>query len=492
MNASRCRAALCVAALSGLFAAGPAFADAVISIVNSDGAGEGFNDPSAPAAAAGCNAGETLGQCRLRVFQVAAEQWGRLLNSTVEIKVQSSMNPLTCNQTTAVLGSAGPINAVADFPNAPRAGVAYNIAEANALAGSDQDPGSDDILAQFNLSIDSGTCLTGTTGWWYGTDQAVPFPSDRVPLLPVVFHELGHGLGFVANTSLTSGAYLTAPDRPVWADYLYDVATAKLWKDMTNAERVASAKNDPNLVWTGPRANKQSPQHLGPAPMLVVNAPAAIAGSYAQIQVAAFGPPPPSGGITADVVLAANAGSAGPNDGCTAFTNAAAVAGKIALVDRGACNFTVKVANAQAAGAVGALVANNAATGLPGMGGSDATITIPSYGITQALGTQIKANLPAPGVNATIGYDPSGLLAGTKDGCLRMFAPNPLQQGSSVSHWSDAAFPPLLMQPALNTKIFDKVDLTLPAFQDIDWSTNPEDTLFLDGFDPNPCQHVQP
>ena len=42
-----------------------------------------------------------------------------------------------------------------------------------------------------------------------------------------------------------------------------------------------------------------------------------------------------------------------------ALTNAAAIAGKIALVDRGICGFTIKVKNAQNAGAIGVVVANN-------------------------------------------------------------------------------------------------------------------------------------
>jgi hypothetical protein len=107
------------------------------------------------------------------------------------------------------------------------------------------------------------------------------------------------------------------------------------------------------------------------------------------------------------------------------------------------------------------------------------------------LGTSIKANLVG-GVNATIGVDASAGLSGTNSGCVRMFAPNPVQPGSSVSHFTSDAFPNLLMEPALNTSIFNKVDLTLPLFQDIGWNTQPEDILFIDGFDPSPCTFVQP
>jgi hypothetical protein len=76
-------------------------------------------------------------------------------------------------------------------------------------------------------------------------------------------------------------------------------------------------------------------------------------------------------------------------DGCTAAATPADVAGKIAIIDRGTCNFTVKVKNAQLAGAIGVVIVNNAAAGLPGMGGADASVTIPSVGISQAEGKAI-------------------------------------------------------------------------------------------------------
>jgi PA domain len=473
-------------ALIGLLLAGSAAAQSTITVVNTDGAGEGFNDPGAPNVAAGCQVGDTLGACRLRVFQAAADQWEQLLNSTVEIRVNSAMNPLTCSGASAVLGSAGPTTAHADFINAPLVGTAYVQALANSLAGADLDSSQSDINTQFNVDIDNGTCLTGTAGWWYNTNPATPVPADRVPLLPVVFHEIGHGLGFTSLVNTSSGAYFTSLP-PVWTRFLYDTETDRRWNAMTNAERLASAINDPDLVWTGTRTNKLAPEFLGPPAKVTVNSPAGIAGAY-DAQTAEFGPSVATSPVTGGVVLVNDGAGASVNDGCeTPFTNAAAVAGNIALIDRGNCTFVIKVKNAQLNGAIGAIIANNAVSGLPGMGGTDPTITIASLGTTQAAGTAMKANLPAPGVNATLGVQSGGPLAGTQEGCVRMFAPNPVQSGSSVSHFHSDAFPNLLMEPSLNRSIFDKVDLTLPLFQDIGWLTNAENILFVDGFDPNPC-----
>ncbi len=454
---------------------------ATIVIQNNDAANVGFNDPGVPNPAAGCQPSETLGACRLRVFNVAAQQWGALLDSAVTITVRAQMPSLTCSGNSAVLGSAGPRASYTNFANAPLPGTAYVQALANSLAGSNLAGGNYDINANFNVDIDNGTCLTGTVGWWYDTNGSHTVPGDRIPLLPVVFHEIAHGLGFTSLYNPSTGASSTGTAVPVWGHFLKDAATSKFWKDMTNAERQASAINDPNLIWTGPITTSELPNFLQKPAAAIINAPVSLAGTY-PAQIAAFGPSPITSPVTGNVVLAA------PLDGCTALTNGAAVSGKIALIDRGTCNFTVKVKNAQLAGAIGVLVANNTVgpPALPGMGGSDPTITIPSLGITQDLGNNIKALLPAPGVNVTLGQDVAGPYAGTNGGFIRMFAPNPVQPGSSVSHFTVDAYPDLLMEPNLNETLFDEVDLTVPLFRDIGWNpgtTPPDPDIFADGFE---------
>jgi uncharacterized repeat protein (TIGR01451 family) len=149
---------------------------------------------------------------------------------------------------------------------------------------------------------------------------------------------------------------------------------------------------------------------------LQVNSPAAIAGNY-PAQAAAFVPAPPApAGQTADVVLALDpADGAGPSttDGCSAFTNAAAIAGKFALIDRGTCGFILKVQNAQAAGAIGAIVVNNVVgdPNLTTMGGTappGPAVTIPSVFVTKATGDAIKAQLLLGMVNVTFAAVPGG------------------------------------------------------------------------------------
>lgn len=109
--------------------------------------------------------------------------------------------------------------------------------------------------------------------------------------------------------------------------------------------------------------------------------------------------------ITADLVLVEDDNTGGTsstdtNDGCGALTNGAAINGKIAVARRGACNFTLKVTEAQNAGAVAVLIINN----VPGdiiMGGGDAAITIPAYSLNQADGNALIAQMASSTVNAT-------------------------------------------------------------------------------------------
>ena len=80
---------------------------------------------------------------------------------------------------------------------------------------------------------------------------------------------------------------------------------------------------------------------------------------------ASFGPVFDTTGVTTDVVVGTDAadatGAPAPPTAARRSTNAAAVAGKFAYVDRGTCTFAVKVDNAEAAGATGIVIGNNVA-----------------------------------------------------------------------------------------------------------------------------------
>jgi len=108
--------------------------------------------------------------------------------------------------------------------------------------------------------------------------------------------------------------------------------------------------------------------------------------------------------VTAEVVVADD-GTAPLSDGCqTPFVNAAAVAGKIVLVDRSSvtgCGLATRLANATANGAVGVIFANNAGTGIS-TGFVPTTPATPLMAVSLPSGNAIKAAIAAGPTTATM------------------------------------------------------------------------------------------
>jgi len=473
---SRMRLAVLLA--FGALVSPAAFGAATITIVNADPAGVGFNDPTVVAPVGG-NAGTTLGQQRLIAFQAAGNKWGATVTSAITIRIQAQWTALTCTATSAVLGSAGATEVFRDFTGAPVAAHWYGKALADKLNGTDLDPATADINANFNVNLGQAGCLTGTF-FYLGLDN---LHGANIDLVTVLTHEFAHGLGFQTFTSGSTGAQL-AGFPSSWDDFLFDTTTALTWTAMTAAQRVTSAINTQKLVWTGANTVAAVPGvlQLG-LPLLGVSAPAPVAGNYI-VGTAAFGPAVSSPGVTGEVAqvldTAGNLGLA-----CTALSalNAASVAGKIALVDRGTCTFKTKTLNAQLAGATAVIIANNAAGSPPPGLGDDATIvtpiTIPTVSITQADGVTLKASLATrsrmhSGMTANVGLNLSFRAGADSSNRPFMYTPNPFQSGSSVSHWDTSAFPNQLMEPAINADLTHEVtppnDLTFPLLKDIGWN----------------------
>ena len=249
----RMRALLYVALLvpAALYCGG-ANAAATFIINNLDGPGEGFNDPSPPdpLSTSGGNPGTTLGQQRLWAFGKAGEYWGQRMDSTVPIATDATMNPLTCNAGSAILGGAGPNFVVRDWlvgTPAPFPNTWYHEALGNSFAGQDIVPGSAEIGATFNSSIDNNnSCLFGTN-WYYGLGAA---PAGTISFFATVLHELAHGLGVSTFVNLQTGARFLSFD-DVYMKHLEDHSTGKGWPVMTDPERVASAVDPGDLHWIG-------------------------------------------------------------------------------------------------------------------------------------------------------------------------------------------------------------------------------------------------
>ncbi|HEX5112738.1 MAG TPA: M36 family metallopeptidase, partial [Saprospiraceae bacterium] len=107
------------------------------------------------------------------------------------------------------------------------------------------------------------------------------------------------------------------------------------------------------------------------------------------------------GAKTGDLVLVNDTGGS-THLGCGVMSNAGSLPGKIAVIDRGTCDFVTKVKNVQNNGAIAAIVIDNVPGEAPfAMSGSDNSITIPAVMIGYSDGVNLKAVLANNTVNAT-------------------------------------------------------------------------------------------
>lgn len=471
-------------------------ARATIIITSRDAPGIGFNDPT-PVAPVGGNPGTTLGQQRLNVYRHVADIWEQNLQSDIPITVSAAWEPLTCTAGSATLGSAGAWNAWHDFPGAVPgtwypAALANKLAGVNLSAGTPDDGsgyGNADIKTQFNINLGNSNCLSGSP-FYLGLDGKTT--GSQVNFVATLLHELGHGLGFSVLSVQTStgwrvnsdfSAYTETGGVPsIWERFMYDNSAKKTWLQMSNNERKASAINPLKLAWIG--SNVAAGQGmLSLTPVINIATPAPGASGLYDYNAAAFGPAISSPAAFGKLAVIALQGTQ-TGEACDPFNaaNTAAVTGKVAIISRGVCAFTIKVKNAQNAGAIGVLIANNAA-GAIAPAGADATITIPTAGITLTDGNKLRAAVAAAGrygsrsipgsVTASWSSDPSRIAGADAQGRPLLYTPNPLIGGSSVSHWDVSATPNLLMEPSINadlgTSLTAPKDLTLNLLKDLGW-----------------------
>jgi PA domain len=440
-----------------------------IELINLDiGTGIGLDDPSTRSPV-GANPGVTLGEQRRIAYQYAADMWSAVLGGgDVPVRITATFQPLACTPTGATLASAGATSVFRDFGAVP--GTWYAVALTKGITGIDVNaPAGNDITTRFNGAIGvDPNCLIGQD-WYYGLDGLTP--TGTINFLNVVMHEMGHGLGVQGFESINTGAFLSgfpsiygrlAADNTVGA-------TTSIADLASNAARFAAFRRDGSLVWTGPNVTAEAPLVLGNRVDLNVISPAGAAGLY-EFFPGSIGPAATAANFTDDVAVA-NDGTATPTLGCAPFVNAADVSGRIALVDRGVCTFSVKALNAQAAGATGVLIGNNAGGSLT-PGGDGTGINIPVAGVLQATSTLLKAN--AVGLAVTLTVNPAQLAGADAAGRAQLYAPTTAAAGSTYSHYDTRHSPNALMEP-FNTASVQanyNVDLTPALFADEGWPIN--------------------
>ncbi|WP_310528951.1 M4 family metallopeptidase [Nocardioides sp.] len=287
------------------------------------------------------------------------------------------------------------------------------------LAWQEGDPLLPDPAATVNADQDSMVKSTGDAYWIFknafgrdsydgaghrmntiNNDPAIACPNanwngtttnycDGVSSDDVVAHEWGH-----AYTEYTSGLIYQ------WQSGALNESFSDVWGE--TADLINGRLDESEGDLTVKRPVGQCSSHSAANPLVTITAPSTIAGDCL---TGGYMGPEVLPTIASDVVVALDAGPS-TTDGCSPFTNASAVADKIAMVDRGTCTFVTKAGNAKAAG-VAALIIGNRDNAPVGFSSPDTTLP-PTVSIgldkREAIRAQLAANQP---VTATI-KDASG------------------------------------------------------------------------------------
>ena len=134
--------------------------------------------------------------------------------------------------------------------------------------------------------------------------------------------------------------------------------------------------------------------------LLDVTAPPAIVGQYPAV----FQPWSAPLAAKVESLLQYADGAGGNLNGCLPFA-AGSLTGKIVLVDRGACDFSLKIYNIQLGGALAGIIGMvQAGDPFEGGQGAGGPFTIPGFMISQANSNLLKGQLP----NTYVVFDPAG------------------------------------------------------------------------------------
>ena len=125
-----------------------------------------------------------------QAFERAVSTWGSTLNSSVEIRVEATLE----NIGSSTLGYMGP-TATVNWGTQPVDDVWFPYAIADRIDGNDLAPNSFDIKGKMACRSDWNTDDASTDGDGYNGE----FDFESVAV-----HELGHGLGFVGGASYSS------------------------------------------------------------------------------------------------------------------------------------------------------------------------------------------------------------------------------------------------------------------------------------------------
>lgn len=151
----------------------------------------------------------------------------------------------------------------------------------------------------------------------------------------------------------------------------------------------------------------------GGSELITINSPSSLAGNYIAFDnILAEGHialPQTPNSLTSELVLV-NDGTSNPTFACEALSNAAAINGKIALVQRGICPVTDKILNCQNAGASGVIIYSNVPGNFVIAGNGDPSITIPAITIKKDIGDIWASVLQNEPIYITLSESPTDFI----------------------------------------------------------------------------------
>lgn len=157
--------------------------------------------------------------------------------------------------------------------------------------------------------------------------------------------------------------------------------------------------------------------------LLTVNEPASVAGIYEVSHPGDWGGQIDMTPLTAEVAIVDDGTGTDGSKGCNDLVNGADLAGKIAIIDRGLCQFGTKALNAQNAGAVGVIICNFEDEPVGMAGGDDGgSVTIPVISIGVGLCSDIRifagSSLSLTFVEQPTGSGPDNLSGSLDNGII--------------------------------------------------------------------------
>ena len=169
--------------------------------------------------------------------QAAIDVWSENFASTVPITIDATWGR---SATSGILGSARPGNYFSGFTGAPDATLWYPSALANALAGSDLDKNSPEIVIQANSNAN-----------WDQRNDGTPTNSEY-DLESVFIHELGHGLGFLSTNAYDTYFKYGILDQPTAFDAYAQTNDGRRLSDLPSPSLELGSALTNTLVWSGP------------------------------------------------------------------------------------------------------------------------------------------------------------------------------------------------------------------------------------------------